>query len=80
MSNKIQLDWLTNSSKALNHKINFVIPYDPIIAMECVNRGKSLVNEDNSLAHSVREIVDDVLGIKKAVKKVGWFKKFFLKN
>jgi len=62
---------------ALNHKVNHVIPYDSLIALECVNQGKTLVDEDNSLAQSIRKIVDDVLGIRETEEKLGTLGSFF---
>ena len=69
--------------QALNHKVNHVIPYDSLIPMEYVNQGKTLVGEDNSLALSIRELVNDMLGIRKPEEKPGglinFFKSFKLK-
>lgn len=62
---------------ALNHKVNHILSYDSSNPMECVNQGKTLLGEDNALAQSVREIVNDVLGIRKVEKKSGGLGNFF---
>lgn len=45
--------------------------------MESVNQGKTLVGQDNTLARSIRELVDDILGARKPEEKSGGLINFF---
>lgn len=70
---------VTDFEEALKHKVNYIIPYDPFIPMECLNRGKTLATEENHIAAAVRSIVDDMLGIRKSQAKTGGLSGFFKK-
>jgi pilus assembly protein CpaE len=62
---------------ALKNKVDHVIGYDADVPMDCLNQGKTLVNEENAIARSIRGIMLDILGIPKPQEKMGWFKKLF---
>lgn len=68
-----------NFQKALNHKVDHGIPYYPEIAMEMINKGKTLENESNPLADSLRTLVDDVLGVRGPPKEKTGLEKFLKK-
>lgn len=72
--NDIKIDEFEST---LNKKIDYIIPYRPEITMEFLNQGKTMVNENNSIADSIRDITFDILGVRKVEEKVGWFKKLF---
>lgn len=65
--------------KTLKYKISHVIPYVPLIATEFINQGKTLENQKNILADSIREIVNDVQGIKKTEKNTTFLDSFLNK-
>lgn len=68
---------ISDFEEALKFKIEHIIPYDSSIPMEYVNRGKTLVEEDNPLANAIRKIVNEVQGIKEAKKKQSGLERFF---
>lgn len=55
---------LPDFEQALNHKLNYVIPFDNFYPMDCINQSKNLAKLDVPLAQSVRNIVDDVVGLR----------------
>ena len=63
--------------EALKNKIDHIISYHPEITMEFLNQGKTMVNEENVIAESIRNIMFDILGARQVPKKEGWFKKLF---
>ena len=65
--------------KTLKYKISHIIPHAPLIANEFINQGKTLENQKNILADSIREIVDDVQGFQK-IKEETTFLSSFLKK
>ncbi|OJW51450.1 MAG: hypothetical protein BGO67_06815 [Alphaproteobacteria bacterium 41-28] len=62
--------------ETLKRKIDHIISYNPLLSMECVNRGKTLVAADDSLADSIRKIANNVQGIKELEKEKGIFERF----
>lgn len=72
--NELKLD---EFEKILKNKVNHLIAYDDILPMEFLNQGKVMVNEKNSLAESIRNIMFDVLGMRQTKEKEGWFRKLF---
>jgi len=61
----------------LKSKVNHIIPYNNIIPMEFMDQGKMMVNAENLLADSIRNVMFDILGARQTKEKVGWFKKLF---
>jgi len=57
--------------------VNHIIPYNNIIPMEFMDQGKMMVNAENLLADSIRNVMFDILGARQTKEKVGWFKKLF---
>ncbi len=68
---------LPDFEEALKHKVDHLISYDPVLPMECVNRGKTLVGEENSLADSLRKIANNVQGVQEQEKSQSGWKHFF---
>ncbi|MBA3813215.1 MAG: AAA family ATPase [Alphaproteobacteria bacterium] len=68
---------LEEFEKNLKNKINHTILYNNLLPLEFLNQGKTMENTNNPLAESIREIMLDILGTRKAEKKEGWFKKLF---
>ncbi len=69
--------------ETINRKINHVIHFDNETPMNCINNGKLLNNQEGTLANSLRDLVDDLLGIRKPEKPEhsfgGLLKRFKLK-
>lgn len=61
----------------LKTKIDHIIPYDGELVMESLNQGKTMVNQQNPVALSLRNIMFDILGMRKVQEKTGWFKTLF---
>jgi pilus assembly protein CpaE len=55
---------LADFEQALNHKLNYVIPFDNFYPMDCINQGKNLAEQDTPIAQSLRKIVDDIVGLR----------------
>lgn len=72
--NDVKMDEFEN---VLNNKIDHIIPYHPEITIESLNHGKVMVNEQNVIAESLRNIILDILGIRQIKEKKGWFKNLF---
>lgn len=68
---------ITDFEDVIKDKVNHVISYDNILPMELLNQGRTLVNENNALANSIRTIMFDILGLRQTREKGGWFKKLF---
>jgi len=64
--------------EALNRKVGHVIKYDSVTPMECINNGKLLYKEEGPLSTGIREIVDDLLGVRSTeIQKKGGIGTFF---
>jgi Flp pilus assembly CpaE family ATPase len=61
----------------LKRKVNHTILYDNLFPMEFTNQGKMMENEKNPTAQSIREIMDDILGMRPKTEKKSWFGKLF---
>ncbi len=72
--NEIRLE---DFEESLKHKIDHIIAYDSVIPKACINQGRTIVDEDVPLAKSLREIVDDMFGIRKPEEVVGGIGGFF---
>ena len=66
--------------QALNHKINYVIPFDNFYPLDCINQGKSLAGKDMPIAKSIRTIVDDIVGLRPPEEPSGGFFSLFHKK
>lgn len=65
----------------LSHKISHVLPFDKNSAMDLVNRGKILVEEQSDLASSIRALVNDIIGSKDSEEPTtSWFSGLFKRN
>jgi pilus assembly protein CpaE len=62
--------------EALKVKIEHILPYDSLIPMEYVNRGKTLADQVNPLASGIRKIANDVQGIKEVEKQQSGLERF----
>lgn len=70
---------VSDFEEVIKDKVNHIIAYDNVTPMEFINQGKVMVNENNALSNSIREIMFDILGVRKTKQEVGWFKKLFAK-
>jgi pilus assembly protein CpaE len=73
---KNELD-IQEVEKILKSKVNHAILYDNVFPMEFTNQGKMMENEKNPTAQSIREIMDDILGMRPKTEKKSWFGKLF---
>jgi len=64
-------------AKILKNKVDHIIPYDTKISIEFLNQGKTMENEKNRIANSIRNIMFDILGTPQVQQKKSWFKKLF---
>lgn len=55
---------ISDFEESVKHKVNHVISYNSSVPMDCINQGKTLASEDIPLASSLREIVENVVGVR----------------